>query len=119
MRWVEFHGGAVACIEASGWLIKLRGTLKRGWYVHAQLREENAGQALWEAMEEEARRGRESIRINYNNVDGVVGVTVAKFTQRSGWLAWIIGYLSKAGLLDRNQELTAYVSFGLPYESPL
>jgi hypothetical protein len=116
MRCVDFNRGAVSCIEADFWWIKMRGKFKRGWYVKVFVRDDSVGRALYAAMREETR---ESLDMSYEQTPNFVWVSMARIKQRSGWLAWIIGYLSKAGHLDRNQELTAYVSFGLPYESPL
>jgi hypothetical protein len=114
LRSVEFHKGAVASIEADWWWIKMRGTLKRGWFIKVRLREKNAGSTLYAALQDEART-REHLDFDFVEDHDFIVIRLVRLTQRSGWLAWIIAYLAKAGLLDRNQELTAYANFELAY----
>jgi hypothetical protein len=86
-----------------------------GWVIDAQVKDVGAGWLTYQDMEGEAENGLECLSTQYDFTTYRVSIEVATEEHRDAWLAWAIRYLREAGHLDRDQELTAYVSFGLPY----
>lgn len=117
---VAFTKGIVASIgyqywTGSGFPVQARA----GWYIKIRLKDEEVGQSVCYEMDRAANNELKCRGITYLAPDPIVSVEVAQERDRDLWLLWIIRFLSREGYLDRNQELTAYVSFGLPYESTL
>jgi hypothetical protein len=85
-----------------------RGKL-RTWFIEVRLRQEETASRLFEELDA-PYAAQEKTCVEIEALDE---------QERDAWLVRIIAYLARVGHLDRNQELTAYVSFGLPYASPL
>jgi hypothetical protein len=83
------------------------------WCIEIHLRDEDVGWLITQEMEWAGLKHRS---MNYEYTGHHLSIDVATETDRDGWLAWAIVFLRKAGLLDRDQELTAFAGLGLAYE---
>jgi hypothetical protein len=115
---VAFTKGNVVSIGYQYWTERgLPGHARAGWYIKIRLQDEEVGQSVCYAMDRAANKELNCRSITYLAPEQIVSVEVAQEREKDQWLLWIIRFLRREGYVDRNQELTAYVSFGLPYES--
>jgi len=110
---VTFHSGAVVSLGWRSWWCEFsRNKTGQGWTVEVELKGEHAGWHLCKAM-----RAAEIECQDMGFSPGARRAYVDAVTEagRDAWLTFIIQHLSKTGQLNRDHELTAYSSFGLPY----
>ena len=115
---VAFTKGSVVSIGYQYWTARgVPGHARAGWYINIRLQDEEGGQSVCYALARAANTELHCRGITYLAPEQIVSVEVAQERDKDQWLLWLIGFLRREGYVDRNQELTAYVSLGLPYES--
>ena len=84
------------------------------WMIMVGFKDWEHGKKVYTDAGDAIEEGMDCLGVDYLSKEETLIIKLEDERQRDDWLVWLLHYLASHRMIDRDQELRAYIEFDLP-----